>query len=287
MHFRPLFDGVKAAPLAVVVLCLLTHAALKAVFFSAAFQLGVAQPVYLATRGLMTPVLLAGIIEWIVLILGMLLLVGNLRLRDLGLERRQALHAIVIVLALWVVLQGVTALMGGVLNGEVALRSDRIQMLPLDGLGRRLQALFGSGLIEEVLYRGFLLTQVYLLLQRRMEARRALLLATVLSSVYFGVNHIPAALQMAITPLDVIVYVGHVTLVGGLFAALFLRTGNLLVAAGAHALINDPVALFATPFDPALAALIGVAALLLSWPFLHRRFSAVFTLNALEGRPVI
>ncbi|MCH7640130.1 MAG: CPBP family intramembrane metalloprotease, partial [Bacteroidetes bacterium] len=149
-------------------------------------------------------------------------------------------------------------------------------------------AVFGSGLIEEVLYRGFLLTQVYLIaVRRQVNARAALVLAAGVSSLYFGINHFPAGMRMGLDMQGLMMYVGHVSLVGLLFATLYLRTGNLFVAAGAHALINQPTTLFAAPVDPALIVLVGVACLLLIWPTLNRRIGLVFTIGAVEGRPAI
>src|SRR5690606_31268939 len=102
--------------------------------------------------------------------------------------------------------------------------------------------------------------------------------------LYFAVNHIPAALRMHLPAAEMAAYIVHVALVGALFAALYLRTGNLFVAVGAHALVNNPAALFVAGFDPALLALVLVCLLLLAWPALHRTFAEVFTLRpALAG----
>ena len=252
------------------------------------FQVQVAGKVFAASHGLITPVFLAGLIEWVVLVFIIMGVFGGLRARDLGLERAPAYSAILVFIALWILLQGVTAAIGGFATGEVALRSGNVALLPLQRIGLQLQAVVGSGLIEEVLYRGFLLTQLYLIAVRRQSnPQAALVFAATVSTLYFGINHIPAGMRMGLDMQGLLVYVGHVALVGMLFATLFLRTGNLFVAAGAHALINEPAALFAAPVDPALIVLVGVAVLLLSWPVLNRRIGLVFTIGALEGRPAI
>ncbi len=83
---------------------------------------------------------------------------------------------------------------------------------------------------------------------------------------------------MHLPPAEIAVYIVHVVLVGLLFTALYLRTGNLFVAVVAHALVNDPTPVFIAGPDPALFALIGVCLLLLAWPILHRWCNEVFTL---------
>lgn len=288
VYVRPLFEETHAVRPIVLALCLTAHALLKLFFFSSIFQVHVAGKVFVMSQGLLTPVLLAGLVEWAVLVMIVMGVLGGLRARDLGLERGLAYSAILIFIVLWGVLQGVTAAIGGFANGEIALQSSNIRLLPLERIGLQLQAVFGSGLIEEVLYRGFLLTQVYLIaVGRQVNARAALMLAAGVSTLYFGINHIPAGMRMGLDMQGLMMYVGHVSLVGLLFATLYLRTGNLFVAAGAHALINQPMALFAAPVDPALIVLVGVACLLLSWPTLNRRIGLVFTIGAVEGRPAI
>lgn len=288
VHVRPLFEDTHAVSPIVLALCLIGHALLKLFFFSSLFQISIASKVFVASQGLITPVFLAGLIEWIVLVFIVMGVLGGLRPRDLGLERGPAFSAILIFIALWVVLQGVTAAIGGFTTGAVVLQSGKIGLFPLERFGLQLQAVVGSGLIEEVLYRGFLLTQLYLIaVSRKASPQTALVLAAVVSTLYFGINHIPAGMRMGLDTQGLLLYVGHVALVGLLFATLFLRTGNLFVAAGAHALLNEPAALFAAPVDAALIVLVGVACLLLSWPILNRRIGFVFTIGALEGRPAI
>jgi membrane protease YdiL (CAAX protease family) len=79
-------------------------------------------------------------------------------------------------------------------------------------------------------------------------------------------------------------YVVQCTLAGAMFGALFVRTGNLFVPAAAHALLNDPLPVLASPVDPALFAMMAVCGLLLAWPWLSRHVGGVFSYGTLEGR---
>lgn len=283
---HPLFRNTVVVRPWVIVLCLVTHAFLKWVFFSTYFQVEVAAVLFTTTKGLLTPVLVAGLIEWLILVVVVMGLIGQLRAKDIGLDHKQAMPALAIVGVLWIAVQAAAAATGTMANGQLNLATEPLGQMPLEGIGVKLQAVLGSGLIEEVLYRGFLLTQVYLILVRHLKTRqKALSAAIVLSAIYFGINHIPAGLRMGLGPTEVAVYVGHVTLVGMLFATLFLRTANLLIAGGAHALLNEPFALFSTPVDPALFALIGVSIVLLGWPTISRYTGSMFQIGELEGKP--
>ena len=284
MRLRPLFSGIPLLSPAVLAAFLLTHAGLKALFFGAGFQAG-ADVLYVRTAGLVTPVLLSGIVEWVVLVGLVAMALGRLEPRHLGLGDGADLgRALAVLASLWLTVQVLSAA-SCALDGGVTWQSRPNVFLPLAPLGLRLQAVFGSGLIEEVIYRGVLLPQVFLLARARgASAPTALVGAALATSLYFGLNHLPAALRMGLAAPGVALYLLHAALAGLLFAALYVRSGNLLVAAGAHALINDPVALFDAPLEPALLVLVAACVLLLSWPWLSRRFGALFPYGALEGK---
>ena len=136
--------------------------------------------------------------------------------------------------------------------------------------------------IEEVIYRGFLLPQVFLLLVARKswDSSKALLVALLSSQAYFALNHLPAALLTYREEwLGATLYIIQVLLVGILFAAIYIRTGNLFVAIGLHALINFPSELFVSRLDPFLLVLMACCAILIAWPYLNRSLEDVFTLR--------
>jgi membrane protease YdiL (CAAX protease family) len=284
MRLRPLFAGLPLLSPAVLAAFLLAHAGLKGLFFSGSF-LAFGGSLYRATAGLVTPVLLAGLIEWVVLVGFVAAYLGGLGARHFGLDRADAGPALAILAGLWLAVQSFSAA-SGALEGGVAWRGGLGGLPALHPVGLRLEAVFGSGLIEEVLYRGVLLPQGYLAVRARgLAPTTALVVAAVSTSLYFGLNHLPAALRMGLPAPEAAAFLLHATLAGLLFAALYVRSGNLFVAAGAHALINDPIALFATPLEPALLVLVGACALMLGWPWLSRRFERAFPYGALEGRP--
>lgn len=261
------------------------HLGLKAVFFSVPFYAHVARPVEAATAGVVSPIVLAGLIELVLLVGIVMVWVGGLRLRDLGLRRSHVPNAVIVTILVWGGVQAVLSLLASsapfepMLNPALAAGPERVGV-------RLLEATFGSAFIEEVMYRGFLVPQLYLLARTR-TSNRALQagIALGLPQLYFGLNHVPAALRMGLSYGDVAAYVFLVVLVGVLFAALYLRTGNLFIAIAAHALVNNPMPVVVAGPDPSLLALVGVCSLLLAWPAFHRRFGEVFTLADTGTRP--
>ncbi|MDX1531575.1 MAG: CPBP family intramembrane glutamic endopeptidase [Rhodothermales bacterium] len=273
-----LFDSAKPARASALALFVVLHLGLKAVFFSVPFYVHVARPVELATAGVVTPIVLAALIE-VVLLVGVVMVgYGGLRLRDLGLSGDHVPTAVIVTLFVWGGVQAVLSVLAAsaqfepALNPEVAIGPERFS-------GKLLETTLGSAFIEEVMYRGFLVPQLYLLARAWTPSRTVqAAVALGLPQLYFGLNHVPAALRMGIPASEAAVYVVHVILVGFLFAAFYLRTGNLFVAIAAHALVNNPMPVVVAGPDPSLLALVGVCLLLLAWPTLHRRFDEVFTL---------
>ncbi|MEM7787566.1 MAG: CPBP family intramembrane glutamic endopeptidase [Bacteroidota bacterium] len=282
MRPRPILSATPTVSLAVLALALGTHAALKALFFWRPYLQEVALPIETATGGLVTTVTLAGLISWAVLVGGVLLAWGGLRLADLGLTGRSLREALPILVGLWAIAQVAHALVGTASGGTTLAAS-----MPSwsAAIGLRVQAVVGSGLLEETLYRGFLMVQVFALLRVRTGREQALAWAIVASSLYFGLNHIPAGLRAGLPLLEAVGFAGYSALVGGMFAVLYVRTGNLFVAAGAHALINDPVPLFSAPVDPSVVVLTVAAVMMLAWPVLAERYR--FTVGTVEGAPAI
>jgi len=97
-----------------------------------------------------------------------------------------------------------------------------------------LHPLFGTGLFEEVLFRGLVLK---LLLVVFGDSKKGIVKAALISSLIFGAIHIVNAFFGA-GLLPTISQVIYATAIGIFFAALYLRTRNLLVPILLHALIN-------------------------------------------------
>lgn len=281
MRARPIPSGPSSVPLAVLAVVLAVHGVLKSLFFFPPYIHLVAIPVEVATGGLITTVTLAGLISWVVLgaTVGGL---GRLRPSDVGLSGPALREAVPVLIGLWLVSQGVQAV---VERSGGAPGAGPFEITAGAAIGMRLQAVVGSGLLEETLYRGFLLVQVYAWCRGRFGRERSIVWAVALSSAYFGANHIPSGLRAGLTLAEAGGFALYSGLVGAMFAALYLRTGNLFVAAGAHALINDPIPVFTQSAEPSVTVLAIVCVLMLAWPLLARRFR--FTVGYLEGSPAL
>ena len=194
---------------------------------------------------------------------------GGLRPRDLGLRRELLVPGLVATLASWVALNLIVAIG---CEGDVQM-SAILQENPARPLGALLAQLFGNAMWEEILYRGFFLTQ----LVRHFGARgwhdkRSLLFAVFLSAVAFAVPHIPNRLVYDLDA-DVASLLSdqlRLLLVGCYLAWVYLRTKNLWWMIGFHSLANSPALLvdWDGPYSSKLLVSICGTVLTLLWPYL-------------------
>ena len=94
--------------------------------------------------------------------------------------------------------------------------------------------MFFVGMNEEVIMRGIVLN---LFADRFSNTRRGVLAAIILSSVIFGAAHIPNVLS-GVPLSSALIQALQATLLGILFAAIYLRSGNLWICIIIHALVD-------------------------------------------------
>lgn len=215
-----------------------------------------------ATAGWLTPTLLAG---WILLGLTGLLLLGLAQLRpdDLGLRKTDVLPALLLALALWACIQIGNLVAAVLAQGSPAVHSGWEARGVGGVLGGLAAQLFGSALAEETLFRGFLLSQIHLLLARRHRQGVALGGAVLLSQGLFALSHLPNRLVMGTPAGSLAGDLLMLFFVGVVFAMLFVVTRNLFLVVGVHALGNAPVLLWEGSGGQSSMVLLAVTTILM------------------------
>lgn len=221
------------------------HFALTAVVNLVFFAGNTFRPLASATGGLFTGSLLANLIFIALLVAAIILRHGRLRLYDVGLIPRNILFGVLFTVGIWGGAQVVHGLAGWLSFGVVKLNPDWAN--PGFMVGLLLTQIFGNALFEEIAYRGFLFPQLYLRASGlRNYPWMRLLGAMFVSQGLFALSHIPNRIYLGMTPaeiaLDLLMLLGW----GTLYTLIYLRTDNLFVVVGIHALGNTPTTLFAT-----------------------------------------
>jgi membrane protease YdiL (CAAX protease family) len=200
-----------------------------------------ASELVLASRGLVQPTLLsAGVVALMVVAV---LVVSGVPLRELGLRRRDVPRA----LALLVVLYGALQL---AIVVAVLVCGDRLvpaQDAPAATVGLFVAQLFGNALVEEAVFRGFLLRQLLTRARLRGGGLGAIVAATAIAAVLFALWHIPVRIHDGYRGLDLAATLVVAALGAVLVSYLYVRSGNLLIIVVLHTLFNDQAPLFASP----------------------------------------
>jgi hypothetical protein len=96
---------------------------------------------------------------------------------------------------------------------------------------------------EEIVFRGFLLGQLYRKLRDLRSVGLAWSFAIVISQSFFVLMHVPHRIYEHVPAADLPVNLALTGACGVLFCLVYLRTGNLLVAVVVHAVCNVPTLL--------------------------------------------
>jgi membrane protease YdiL (CAAX protease family) len=217
------------------------HFALVLVVNLVFFARGGFHPLASATGGLISGSLVASLIFSGILVGVVILRMGGLRPRDVGLIPRNIPRAVLWIFGIWGAAQAVQLAAGLIEHGSVELRPEWANPAAL--LGILMAQMVGNALFEEIAYRGFLFPQIYL---RLPDSRTRLLVALLFSQSMFALAHIPNRIYLGMTlaeiALDQVILLGC----GVLYALVYLRTRNLFIVVGIHALGNAPTSLFAS-----------------------------------------
>lgn len=203
-------------------------------------------PLSHATHGLMNATLQVGVVILLLEVGGLILLCGRLRFRDVGLRRGTLGPAVLFTLALWAAVNLLDLAYLYFAHTQLSFNATWTQHGLPRTLGDFLGQIFGNALCEEIVFRGFLMVQIVLLL-RRLGAIPALVLGVVAAQAVFALGHVPLEMRLQ-HPLAELGWILPKLFVFGVgFAVIYLATDNLLMAVGAHALSNYGMLILAGP----------------------------------------
>lgn len=183
--------------------------------------------------------------------------IGNLRCRDFGMLPSKMLPALYWTLSIWIIAQLCVVIVHGVNFSVVGIWHDEPSK-PIEYFF--FAQLFGNSLIEELMFRAFLIVQLLLLFQRwkGWAKRKSLIIAIIVASFIFAVMHVFGDYYSGDPLLMVALNNIPRFFLGAIFAGIFLLSNNLLIAVGIHALVNLQIK-YGSPFYDADTTDLSVA----------------------------
>jgi uncharacterized protein len=225
------------------------------------------------TKGFIHPILLYDLIAIAILCI-ILFGWGHLKPREVGCVRKALLPALLFFLGFWIVAQVCFAFLSwistGTLEWNIAWEQNWVAVI-----GLLIAHLFGTGIYEEVAFRGFMLPQLFLKFGGSPEnqTRKHVLYAILVSQIVFSLLHIPTLLSTGANSGFIIARLGACLFLGMIMALLYMRSGNLFLIVGIHALIDTNTSLFNNVEDSVEHAVYAALMILvlIIWPVLRVR----------------
>jgi membrane protease YdiL (CAAX protease family) len=252
--------NIKEVPWKIILVWLAVSMGLTALINLVLFPGPFFDPIARATAGLVNATLQANLLS---LTLFALIIFGWARLRpsDVGLEWSKLPQALFLTVLLWLATQAMVLLIGGI-TGDIHLNPAWSERGVPTVLGALIAQLAGNAFFEEVNYRGFYLSQ--LCLKIRMPDERVRRWWAILYMLgLFVLSHIPNRIfngySLAEIPLDFVLLFSY----GLFFTGVYLISGNLFLAIGVHALVNNPTLITEAPL-PAQIVLFLLTCILLA-----------------------
>lgn len=237
------------------------------------FILPFAKQIAQTSNGIIQPTFIFSIILFIVVIVGIIFTLGKLKPGDIGLTTIDLPAGIFVPLGVWILLQLIIVIILAI-SGTAFVYSDDLSMDKLTStLGIIIAQVFGNAFVEELMFRGFLMPQLYLSFGGRKEFVdwKILLAAIIVSQIVFALIHIPNLNRLTVPGGTVPVKLLVIFIMGMFFSLLYYRTGNIFICIGLHTLINTPMSIFQSVFQPAILVFVMAFLILFIWPLLNRR----------------
>jgi membrane protease YdiL (CAAX protease family) len=200
-------------------------------------------------------------------IVGVLLWYEKLSLQDIGIAWRKLPFAMLLWVGIWLLVQGIELVAGLLLRGNAKI-DPAWSGGGLAIVGLLAGHLFGTALYEEMAFRGFLLRQCFLNLQGWSKNRQVLLasVAILVSQLAFTLFHVPWKLVTQGWSANTRGELSGVLLTGIVYSLLYLRTDNLFLIMGVHALGNAPTSLITPTIGTPNLLMLFTVVIWILWP---------------------
>ena len=275
---RPkVFRDVKEAPILLLFLILFSDIAFNWLYVNVLKQAFSIPSIY--TNGLISPLHVLSMLKIAFIVGGIIFWIARFRLYHLGMAWKNIKMGILTTFFLWSMLQITQIIYNYLTQGRIGFLNDSNQEHLLLVLGTFAIYIISKALFDEITYRGLLLPQFHLKLQRYLNLpdHVTLALALFVSQAFYIIIQLPILTSGDTTEISSALTFTSVFFLSILTALIYLRTKNLYIAIGLHTLWFNP-AFLVTPSVPHTFVLVIFAiGFILLWPLLPNSPSLMTT----------
>ncbi len=192
------------------------------------------------TKGVLNQNWLVCVVSIGVYIYGLVILRGHQSWKQIGLDPQQIKQGAIVLGILWMILNVFFLLWNFIRHGAIVWAYNSYEAgIPLL-LGNFIAQITGVGIIEEVMFRGYLWPQVYKKFNAKYPTRKKLTvtISMFLINIIFALFHIPVRITQGYLGWHLILNLALIVGIGVSVSFIYLLTENLWIAIGFHALNN-------------------------------------------------
>jgi hypothetical protein len=230
------------------------------------------------TEGLVEPLLSLSFLKNIFILAGLVFWIGRFQPRELGLWSRNIPSSLFAALFLWALLQSAMLVTCFLSEGYIRFTDQWEGWAPLRAVLTLAVFALTKAFYDETIYRGLLLPQLHVKLQKYVPLSSGwnLILAVLLSQLLYILIQVPLIDFGEGNEFHLTSALLSIFSLSILNALVFLRTKNLYIAIGVHALWYATVLFADTDFPPTIALASLVIVLIVIWPMLPDRRAVLY-----------
>ena len=184
-------------------------------------------------------------------------IIGKHNLASIWFSKRKLKIAILLIVSVWIISQVfIIAFSYYTTRGIIFIQNFNVIA------GNIIGQFFGNSLLEEMIFRGILLIQLYLIFITKNSNKITIIYSLATSAIIFVLIHIPNRI-LTYTPDNLAIDTMSLLFGSTLLGIIFLKTKNLPFVIGFHSLVNDPSNIIVTniPTEPIIFALVIIITL--------------------------
>ena len=184
-------------------------------------------------------------------------IIGKHNLGSIWFSKQKLKIAILLIISIWIISQ-LFIIAFSYYNTREIIFIQNFNVVTGNIIGQ----IFGNSLLEEIIFRGILLVQLYLIFITKNSNKITIIYSLAASAIIFVLFHIPNRI-LTYTPDNLVIDTVSLLFGSTLLGIIFLKTKNLPFVIGFHSLVNDPSNIIVTniPTEPIIFALVIIITL--------------------------